>query len=224
MLLEIPALLTHEQCGNVDSLLRNAKFIDGKLSAGEAARQVKANEELSPDAAQLKRLNNIVMGALLAHTDFQNAALPHRVAAPFYARYTAGMRYGEHIDDPVMGPPGQRYRSDIAVTVFLNAPEEYEGGELAIRTRYGRHRVKRPAGDAVLYPADSLHQVEPVSEGVRLVAVTWVQSLVRDPARRELLYELNQARAALMQNQPDSETTRQVDHSYVNLVRMWSEV
>lgn len=123
-----------------------------------------------------------------------------------------------------MGPMGQRYRSDVSVTIFLSNPKDYQGGELRIHTQFGHQDIKLEAGDAVVYPSSSLHQVLPVTAGIRLVAVTWAQSLIRDAFKRELLYELNQARQTLMVEKPDSGTTKQVDHSYVNLIRMWSEV
>ena len=164
------------------------------------------------------------MNTLVQHPLFQSAALPHRIASPFYAKYEKGQTYGEHIDDPVMGPAGQRYRSDISCTVFLNGPDDYEGGELQVKTQYGDQLVKLDAGCAILYPSTSLHQVTPVISGTRFVAVTWIQSLVREAEKRDLLFELNQARETLMREQPNSEITNQVDHSYVNLVRMWAEL
>ena len=224
MLIEIPALLSKKKITEIQQLLAQAQFVDGKLSAGMAAKRVKNNVELPQDGEQLERLNTLVMSTLVQHPLFQNAALPHRIASPFYARYEQGQSYGEHIDDPVMGPAGQRYRSDISCTVFLNAPEDYQGGELQIRTQYGSQAIKLTAGSAILYPSTSLHQVSPVTSGTRLVAVTWVQSMIRQAERRELLFELNQAREKLMREQPDAEVTQQVDHSYVNLIRMWSEV
>lgn len=224
MMIEIPALLSRKKLSEIQEILNNSEFVDGKLSAGSAAQRVKNNAELPQDAQQLNRLNSLVMNTLVQHPIFQSAALPHRVASPFYARYEKGQTYGEHIDDPVMGPAGQRYRSDISCTVFLNSPKEYEGGELEIKTQYGAQIVKLEAGHAILYPSHSLHQVKPVIAGVRLVAVTWIQSMIRDASRRELLYELNLARESLMREQPNSEITNQVDHSYVNLVRMWSEL
>lgn len=223
MLLRIPSLLSHEQLQTVRALFARGRFVDGKLSAGMAAKRVKYNEELEQDSAELEQLNEIVMGSLVRHPVYRNGALPQRVAVPYYARYTAGMAYGDHIDDPVMGP-GPRYRSDIAITIFLNAPESYDGGELVIRTAFGETEVKLAAGDAIMYPASSLHRVAEVSRGERLVAVTWVQSLVRDAAKRELLYELNLAREKLLRTLPDAEETARVSAAYVNLVRMWAEL
>ena len=224
MLTEIPALLSKKKLAEIQDILVNADFVDGKLSAGQAAQRVKNNAELPQDAQQLTRLNTLVMNTLVQHPLFQNAAFPHRIASPFYAKYETGQTYGEHIDDPVMGPAGQRYRSDISCTVFLNSPESYEGGELGIKTQFGEQEIKLDAGSAILYPSTSLHQVKPVISGTRLVAVTWIQSMIRQAERRELLFELNQAREALMREQPGSEVTNQVDHSYVNLVRMWTDI
>jgi PKHD-type hydroxylase len=225
MLLVIPDILSQTKLKEIQSIMASASFVDGKLSAGSYAIRVKDNQELPQNAEQQQRLNQLVMNTLVQHPKFQQAALPHRIASPFYARYTQGQAYGYHIDDPVMGPaPGQRYRSDIACTVFLNGPDAYTGGELVIQTTFGTQTIKLPAGHAVIYPSSSLHQVSEVTAGERLVAVTWIQSLVRDPAQRELLYELSQARDSLMQSQPDADVTQQVDHSYANLMRMWSEI
>lgn len=224
MLLQLPKVLARPQLTQVRELLSQAQFADGKLSAGAEAERVKNNQEMSQGSELYTKLNNIVMVSLVNHTVYQQAAFPHRIAAPFYARYTTGMTYGDHVDDPIMGPVGQRYRSDISITVFLSEPHEYEGGELTIRTAFGDQQVKLAAGDAILYPSSSLHQVAPVSRGERLVAVTWLQSMIRDPGKRELLYELGQAREKLLRNAADQEETAWVSNVYVNLVRRWSEL
>lgn len=223
MLVTIDNVLNPAQLGAVTRLLEAGRFGDGRASAGQAARRVKHNEELALDELRLAELNNLVMGCLVKHPDYRSAALPLRVASPYYARYTAGMAYGEHVDDPVMGE-GTRYRSDISVTIFLNDPASYDGGELVINTSFGEQTVKLPAGDAVLYPSSSVHRVAEVTRGERLVAVSWIQSMVRDPAQRALLHELNQAREVLLRDRPDSDETRRVNQTYVNLVRMWSDV
>lgn len=223
MLIQLHRVLDNPQVQLLTQALKDARFVDGRQSAGERAVQVKNNLELDPGSETAAHLHKIVMGSLYAHAAFRSAALPHRVSTPFIARYTPGMQYGEHIDDPVMGT-GQRFRCDIAVTLFLSEPASYAGGELVINTTFGTREVKLAAGDAVLYPASSLHRVAEVTAGERLVAVAWIQSMVRDPARRELLYELDQARETLREERPDAPETAQVDHAYVNLVRMWSEV
>jgi len=223
MLNRLEAVLDSRQVETAKQLMRHGRFVDGILSAGMAAQRVKHNEELSLKDQQLADLNNLVMGSLVRHPVYSSAAMPKKVAAPYYARYTQGMSYGEHVDDPVMGQ-GDIYRSDLSVTIFLSDPADYEGGELLIQTDFGEQRVKLPAGDAVLYPSSSIHRVSEVTSGERLVAVSWIQSLVRDPDKRALLHELNQARETLLQEQPDAPETARVNHSYINLVRMWSDI
>lgn len=224
MLITISDILDPQRLDFIKQVLVNASFVDGTLSAGMAARRVKNNEELSTNEESIQQLNNLVMGNLVQHTDFKAAAIPIRVAAPYYARYTKGMSYGNHVDDPIMGPAGQQYRSDVSVTVFLNEPEEYDGGELVIETSFGQQEVKLKAGSAVIYPSSSLHHVNEVTKGTRFVAITWVQSMVRDPAKRELLFQLNQARESLLKTRPDETETKSIDIAYVNLFRMWSEI
>jgi len=202
MLLPVPGVLKADELSLVRALLAGAHFVDGRLSAGSVARRVKNNQELDAGAPDLERLNRLVMGNLVRHPAYRAGALPLHAASPLYARYRPGMTYGDHLDDPIMGTDGVMYRSDVAVTVFLNAPEEYDGGELVIRTSAGEQAVKLPAGDAVLH----------------------VQSLVRDAARRELLYGLNAAREKLLQSAPEAEETAQVNAAYLDLIRMWSDI
>jgi PKHD-type hydroxylase len=225
MLLKIPSVLDQQELAVVRQMLAKARFVDGRLSAGMAARPVKRNQEVDRAAfTDLEPLNNLVMGKLVNHTLYRSSTLALRVAAPYYARYTPGMAYGNHVDDPVMGQDGQLYRSDASITVFLSEPADYDGGELVVQGTFGEQRIKFAAGDAVLYPSSSLHRVEPVTRGERLVAVTWLQSLVRDPARRELLHELNTVRERLLAAKADSEDAQIINKTYVNLVRMWGEL
>ena len=223
MLLQIPRVVSPDKLTVIRAILAKAQFVDGKLSAGMAAQRVKHNEELASEAKEIQQLNNLVMGSLVQHPQYQSAVLPIKIASPFYARYRPGMTYGDHVDDPVMGPPQGRYRSDVSTTVFLNEPEDYAGGELVIRTSFGDQRLKLPAGHAVVYPSSSLHHVAEVTQGERLVAVTWAQSMVRDAAKRELLYELNQARENLLKHRPEEQDSKRVDVAYVNLIRMWAD-
>ena len=224
MLIRITSVLTPADLSMVHRLLSSAAFVDGKLSAGQAARRIKNNQEVDRGARELELLNNLIMGKLVQHPVYRSAALPLRVAAPYYARYTTGMHYGDHVDDPVMGADGQIYRSDLSITIFLSNPSGYDGGELMINTAFGEQAVKYAAGDAVLYSASTRHRVAEVTRGERLVAVTWVQSLVRDPNQRELLHELNGVRERLLASAPESEDAKQVNKTYVNLVRMWGDV
>ena len=224
MLLAIPGLLNEAQLAKIHETLEGAQLADGRLTAGFAAARVKNNLELQPGPERRELLNRILMASLGHHETFRFACLPHRVADPIFARYTPGMAYGDHVDDPIMGLAGPRFRTDISMTVFLNPPQGYDGGELVIRTSFGERQVKLPAGDAVIYPSSSLHRVAEVTQGERLVALTWIQSYVRDPAQRELLYELGLARERLLRDAPGMETTGFVDRSYANLLRMWGEL
>jgi len=224
MLLILKKVLTRDQLLGAREFLARTAFRDGKLSAGMVAARVKHNLEANREAKEIAQVDDLVMGSLVRHADYRAGALPLKVAAPFYARYQPGMRYGDHVDDPVMGMGGALYRTDISITIFLSDPKDYDGGELVVRSSFGDQRVKLPAGDAVMYPSSSLHHVAEVTRGERLVAVTWVQSLVRDPAQRELLYELNRVRERLLAASAESEEAVIVNRTYVNLVRMWGDV
>ena len=223
MLTHIERVLNAQQLQAALALVASGRFADGRKSAGMAAQRVKHNQELALDTARFTELNNLVMGSLVRHPVYRSAAMPLKTAAPYYARYTPGMSYGNHVDDPIMGQ-GELYRSDLSVTIFLSDTKDYDGGELCIQTAFGEQQVKLPAGDAVLYPSSSIHRVAEVTRGERLVAVSWIQSLVRSPDQRNLLHELNQARERLLQERPDAPETAQVNQSYINLVRMWSEI
>ncbi len=227
MLVTLPEILDADQLALVRGILDGGRFAEGRGSAGEQARRDKHNEELVPDEEQSSRLNSVVMGSLVRHPVYLNAGLPHRIAVPYYSRYREGMRYGPHVDDPVMGigpDPRTRYRCDLAITLFLSGQEDYDGGELVVHTEFGPRSVKLPAGDGVMYPASSLHEVRQVTRGERLAAVTWMQSMVPGAGQRELLYQLWLAREELRRHAPEAESTRRVDRSYLNLVRMWSRV
>jgi len=223
MLLHIPGVLNREELEAVVRTLHQSEFIDGRRTAGSAAKNVKNNMELDRSAPQKDTLAQIVMTGLYRSDAFRNGAMPLKVSTPIFSRYTAGMAYGTHIDDPVMGG-GPYYRTDVSFTVFLSDPESYEGGELTVITPFGEQQVKLPAGDAVVYPSGTLHRVAEVTAGERLVALGWLQSQVRDPAQRELLYNLNRARDRLLAERPEDEASHWVDHAYINLVRMWSDV
>jgi len=224
MLLKISSVFNASVIDNIVEMLGKVNYVDGKATAGDAAKRVKYNEESQLSAKQAQYLDQLVISTLAENSDFRNAALPHQVSQPVFARYSQGMSYGEHIDDPIMGGVGGRFRTDVAVTVFLSEPESYDGGELVINTTFGEQQIKLSAGDMVMYPASSLHRVNEVTDGERLVAVCWLQSMVRDPAQREILYELGMARDNMLATSADDKDTKRIDHAYVNLVRMWSEV
>jgi PKHD-type hydroxylase len=224
MLVTIPEVLNKEDISVIKDLMATANFHEGTTSAGSEAERVKNNHEMYISEAETQRLNNLVMGKLIKNPNYTATAFAAKIAAPYYAKYTEGMNYGDHVDDPVMGPANQRYRSDISITIFLSEPENYEGGELIIGTTFGEQKIKLKAGDAVLYPSSSTHRVAEVTKGERLVAVTWLQSTVRDPARREILYNLSQARETLIKTSAGSTELEQLSNGYVNLLRMWSDI
>jgi len=224
MLVTIPDVLNKEDISVILDMMATANFREGTNSAGSEAKRVKNNHEMFISEIETQRLNNLVMGKLVQNPTYIATAFAARIAAPYYAKYTEGMSYGNHVDDPVMGPPNQRYRSDISITIFLNEPEAYDGGELVISTVFGENKVKLKAGDAVLYPSSSTHRVAEVTRGERLVAVTWLQSTIRDPAKREILYNLSQARETLIQTSPGTKELEQLSNGYVNLLRMWSDI
>ena len=223
MLLTLRKVLSADDLAELHRIIKAGQAADGRLSAGMAAAKVKKNEEMQFSDDQRLQINRLLMTRLGANPNFRNATFPLRVADPIIARYVPGMAYGEHIDDPIMGS-GQKFRTDVSMTIFLNDPDDYEGGDLVVETPFGQQKVKLPAGDAVIYPSGSLHQVAEVTGGERLVAVAWIQSMIRDPQRRQILYELNQAREKLLVISPGNSETRHVDHAYINLVRMWAEV
>lgn len=222
MILRIKNVLTNRAVRQAQSLLDGAIFVDGSLSAGSLAAGVKHNQELSLQSPLHQQLNQLVMSSLVNHSEYQAAVLPLKVATAFYSRYQQGMRYGAHVDDAVMGPITGRYRSDVSTTIFLNSPDDYDGGELLIHTQYGEELVKLEAGDAVIYPSGSLHEVKAVTAGERLVAVTWAQSMVKATEQREMLFNISQIRESLT-SQNDAEKAR-LDQVYSNLLRMWSEI
>ncbi len=223
MLLTIKNILSENQLKVISTLLATATFEDGQLSAGKEAKKVKNNSELAQDDPLQDQLNNMIMPALINHPEFQMSVFPAKVATPYYARYTKGMHYGFHVDDPIMGASMQsRYRSDVSMTVFLN--DDYEGGELVIQTAFGEQQVKLKAGDLVIYPSSSLHKVNEVTSGERIVAVTWAQSLIKDSSKRELLHELGQAREELLASDTTLTASTKVSNVYANLVRKWSDL
>ena len=224
MLVTIPEVLNKEDIRVIQELMDTATFREGSATAGSEAKRVKNNHEMFISEIETQRLNNLVMGKLVQNRHYIAAAFAARIAAPIYAKYTAGMYYGNHVDDPVMGPPNQRYRSDISITIFLNEPEAYEGGELIIQTAFGEQKIKLAAGDVVLYPSSSTHRVAEVTQGERIVAVTWLQSTIRDPAKREILYNLAQARETLIETSPATKELELLSNSYVNLLRMWTDI
>jgi PKHD-type hydroxylase len=224
MLSEIQNVLNQDDLEKIRALVTDADWQTGSISAGTQARKIKSNEEMDQRCTSWSAINQFVLTKLNAHPSFQSQVLPSKVSAAFISRCRSGMFYGKHIDNPIMGTHTARYRSDVAVTVFLSEPDSYEGGELTIQSRFGPIMIKLPAGSAVVYPASSVHEVTPVSSGDRVVCALWAQSMVRDDHQRELLHDLDEAREALNRSTPQALVTQQIEHVYANLLRLWADV
>jgi len=224
MMLCIPEVLTREELDRIRATLAAAEFVDGRATTGVLGVRVKNNRQLARESDVARTLAPIIEAALRRHYLFDWSAWPKRIEGVLFSRYDPGMQYGAHIDNALMGRQRtDAARSDIAFTVFLSDPTEYDGGELVIESPLGPQEVKLAAGEAVLYPASTLHRVAEVTRGQRLVAVGWVQSLVRDPAQREILYDLERIKRLLTQKMPDAPETTLVFKTQSNLLRLWAE-
>ncbi|RQW27088.1 Fe2+-dependent dioxygenase [Rhodobacteraceae bacterium CH30] len=226
MLLHIPEVLTAEELAHGRALLARASWADGRITAGTQSAQAKRNLQLPQDAPEARELQAMVEAALKRNAMFFSAALPKTVFPPLFNCYQGGMDFGNHVDNAVRSDPfsGQWVRTDVSCTLFFTGPDEYEGGELVIEDCYGSHQVKLPAGDMILYPSTSLHRVEPVTEGARIASFFWTQSMVRDDAKRTLLFDMDRAISSLRARLGDGEETVMLTANYHNLLRMWTEV
>lgn len=221
MLIQVPAVLTGDEVASLRGALAEAPFDPGTVTSLPGGRPVKHNLQLRRDGDVMRRCAPIVMAALQRSQVFFSAALPNKTFGLMFNRYDVGMDYGDHLDTAVV--PGPMMRSDVAATLFLTPPEDYDGGELVIQDSFGAHRVKLPAGNMIVYPASSLHRVEPVRRGSRLAAVFWVQSLVRDESRRRILFEIDLVIGKLAKSLPGSMEIQSLSAVYHNLLRMWAE-
>lgn len=223
MILCITNVLSATELDLITQKLHGAEFVDGKTTAGWHARLVKHNSQLPGNSPVLKELRGTVNAALKRNALFEMAVRP-RVIRPFlFSRYAAGMAYDRHVDNAVMGEQDMM-RSDVSATLFLNSPLEYDGGELVIESTQGEQAYKLEAGSMIVYPSTTLHRVEPVKQGVRLAAVTWIQSLVRDPGDREILFDLDTARRAIFEQYGKTPEFDLISKSHANLLRRWVEV
>lgn len=224
MLLHIPSLLSAEDVAQARALLDGAEWQDGRLTAGHRAKGVKNNEQLAPDRPEAQQIGALIGDRLARNPSFLAAALPLRILPPRFNRYTGEGSYGDHVDNAIFPVPGTSIsvRTDLSMTVFLSEPDEYDGGELVIQDTFGEHRVKLPAGDAVLYPGSSLHRVTPVTRGARLASFLWAQSLVPQDHRRRMLWDLDQSIQALGTDHPEHEAVDTLTALYHNLLREWS--
>ena len=225
MLLQIPEVLSAAQVGAIRARLDRATWIDGNATSGHQSARAKYNEQLAEGSAEARELGTVVLEALQRSSLFFSAALPKQVFPPLFNRYGPGMTFGNHVDGAIRthAPSGLRIRTDLSATLFLTAPQDYDGGELLVEDTYGVHRIKLPAGSMVVYPATSLHRVEPITRGSRVGSFFWIQSMVREDAQRAILFDLDMAIMRLTQANPGDPALVSLTGVYHNLLRMWAE-
>ena len=227
MMLQIPEVLTKAQVAECRAILDAAPWADGNITSGFQAALAKQNQQLPQESEAARTVGAIILAALETHPLFVSAALPRTILSPMFNRYGQGMGFGDHIDNAVRRDPvtGQRLRTDLSATLFLSEPDDYDGGELVVDDLYGSHAVKLSAGDLILYPASSVHHVTPVTRGVRTASFFWIQSLVRDDARRALLLDMDVAiqRLSLAVGAADPSIVG-LTGTYHNLLRQWAEL
>lgn len=225
MLLHIPQILNAEQLDACRQALASAEWVDGRVTAGHHSERVKRNRQVAERDPVARRLGEMILAALDRNTLFLSAALPLKIVPPIFNRYEGGETYGNHVDGAIRTLPGTplRLRTDLSATVFVTAPEDYDGGELVVDDTFGAHRVKLPAGSMILYPGSSLHRVEPVTRGVRLAAFFWIESMVRDDGRRRLLFDLDRSVQEIAGALPDNPAVGQLYSVYHNLLRQWAD-
>jgi PKHD-type hydroxylase len=226
MLLHIPDILTPAQIRECRQALDGAPWVDGRVTAGFQSGRVKHNTQLPEDHPVAKVLADLILTSLERTPLFIAAALPLRVFPPLFNRYEIGQAFGTHVDNAIRQSrgTGNRIRTDLSATLFLSAPEEYDGGELVVEDRYGAHTAKLPAGHMVLYPASSLHHVRPVTRGARIASFFWIQSMLRSDEQRTLLFDLDTALQQLSRDVPDHPAVLQLTGVYHNLLRVWADV
>jgi len=226
MLLQIPDVLTSAEVEHARGVLEAAEWVDGAVTAGFQSTLVKRNSQLPEGSSAAREVGEIVLKALNGNPLFGSAALPARIFPPLFNRYVVGQGFGSHVDNAIrqVRGTGQRLRTDLSATLFLSAPEEYDGGELLIDDAYGPRAVKLAAGHMVLYPATSLHRVTPVTRGSRLASFFWIQSLVRGDAERSLLFDLDMSILQLRQQAGETEALLALTGVYHNLLRRWAEL
>jgi PKHD-type hydroxylase len=222
MILTFPEIISAAERQAILDLIAGAEFIDGRESAGNVAATRKHNEQVRRDSDVVQKIGAILLAALRRHDGFRSAAYPKQLHSTLVSRYRPGMAYGAHVDAALMGE-ATVWRTDLSLTLFLNEPSEYDGGELALESGSGEFRIKLPARSLVCYPTGQLHRVCPVTRGERLVVVSWIQSHVRDGQAREVLRDLAQALDALKDGEGGASALDLIGKAHANLLRRWSE-
>lgn len=228
MILSIAAVLDAEKLAEIRAGLAKLEWLDGRATAGAVASKVKVNEQAIMSKPAARAVQQMVMPLILDNPIVKTAALPRKTSGLLISKTQNGGHYGAHVDNALMGQAiiGQgeaQLRTDIAFTFFLSDPADYEGGELVVQTAGMTQTVKAPAGNLVLYPANSIHEVKPVTSGSRIVAVGWIESHIRDVTQRELLFDMANVRSSLRQKLPeDAPELLMLDKTIANLMRMWA--
>jgi PKHD-type hydroxylase len=217
----IEGALSPDVLSQIRAALAGGTFVAGSQTAVGGAALRKNNLQLAPDSPPAVKAAELLVGSLQDNAAFQSATWADAMMTPLFARYEPGMTYGDHIDGALMGEPPMMLRCDVAVTVCISDASAYEGGELVIDAAGVARAWKGKAGDAIIYPADTLHRVTPVTRGVRDVAIFWIQSLVRDAGRRRILYDLKSALDVLDRSPEPPPHVEALRRSYFNLIRMW---
>ena len=224
MIHQIPDVLTPEQITKLRALIDESPFETGDRTVGQRGRRVKDNMQMAPDAEYLDAIQKMVLQALVSNLAFRAAAMPRKFVLPIVSRYKPGMAYGVHIDNAIMGQRvGGLERSDLSYTLFLTDPAEYDGGELTLHSPYGEQRIKLAPGSLFLYPSTMLHLVSPVTRGERVAVVGWIESIVRDESKREILFDLHRLMKHLIDNHPDTPEPDLALKVYGNLMRKWAD-
>ncbi|MDO4705788.1 Fe2+-dependent dioxygenase [Allofranklinella schreckenbergeri] len=224
MMLHIPGVLGPERLQAIQAHLQQADWEDGLATVGALGATVKRNRQLPRQSPLAQALAHEIAQTVRSNPQFVSFALPLHILPPLFNRYEGGENYGLHVDGSIRQlPDGSAMRTDVSSTLFLSDPDSYEGGELVVVDTYGTHEVKLPAGDMIVYPATSLHQVLPVTRGARLASFFWTQSLIRDDMRRGMLYELDQTIQRLLTQLGSTEDTVALTNHYHNLLRQWAQ-
>ncbi|MFC3677919.1 Fe2+-dependent dioxygenase [Ferrovibrio xuzhouensis] len=223
MFVVIPDVLTEAEVATLRTNAATEDFLDGRLTAAGRARNVKNNLQTDRRSERMSEAQDLITAALNRNSTFQTVAAPRRILPPRFNLYKEGMFYGDHVDNALMGDEGDKIRVDMSFTLFLSSPQDYDGGELVIKSGMGNSTYKLPAGQMVVYPTYYFHEVRPVTRGERLACVSWLQSMIREPARREIMLEL-----AMISNMIQSRDARaaaaaqdMLDKVRKNLLRQW---
>ena len=227
MLLHVPGILSKGDVAALRARLDVADWKDGRITAGHQSGQVKRNAQLADDDPLARELGDQILAALARNATFFAGALPRRIFPPLFNRYEGGQTFGIHVDNAIRydrtkadAPP---LRTDLSATLFLAEPDEYDGGELVVEDAFGSHSIKLPAGDLALYPASSLHEVRAVTRGARVASFFWIQSFVRSPSQRRLLFDLDVSIQGLAARAPDAPELVRLTGVYHNLLREWAD-